>query len=189
MGPANKEPMRSIRLLVAAVLVFSIAPAASAGGTLKSLGTDPSGDGPPALDVTYLEVGRAGKNLEIRIGVANMLPPGGGFPLLPGIEWIFDVKGQTFIAEGVATTGEPDFYLFKKSGDTYTQLESPHGTYNYADGFISMHVPLKTLGATSGTVISGTGKRGTQDVDAHVHIGPQTWVPDSMATTKDYVVP
>ncbi len=181
--------MRSLRLFAVSLLALSLALPAAAGPRTTRLGNDPENDAPPALDVTYLEVGRAGKNLEIRIGVANMIPPGGGYPLLPGIEWVFDVKGQTFIAEGVATTGTPRFYLFKEKGDSYEQLESPHGTYNYQDGFISMHVPLKTLGATSGTVVSGTGKTGTPDVDSHVHIGPVTHYSDTMATTRDYVVP
>ena len=156
---------------------------------MQSLGTDPSGDAPPALDIQYLHVGKAGSNLEIRIGVANMIPPGGGYPALPGIQWAFEVKGRTFIAEGVANVGEPDFYLFEKDGNTYRQLDSPHGTYNWTDGYIAMHVPLKDIGAKSGTLISGVGKRGTNDVDAHVHLGPQTHYADTMATTKDYVVP
>ena len=181
--------MRLIRLVLCAALVFLLAPPATAGGGLARLGEDPAGDGPPALDVTYLEVGRMGSNLEIRIGVANMTPPNGGYPHLPGIEWIFDVKGTTYIAEGVATHGEPDFYLFVKKGASYEQLDSPHGTYNWQDGYISIHVPLKDIGARSGTVISGVGKKGTEDVDAHVHVGPITHTPDAMATTKDYVVP
>lgn len=181
--------MRLLQLTLCAALVCLLATPASAGGGLTRLGEDPAGDAPPALDVTYLEVGRLGANLEIRIGVANMLPPGGGYPLLPGIEWTFDVKGTTFIAEGVATTGEPDFYLFVKRGDSYEQLDSPHGTYNWQDGFISIHVPLKDIGARSGTLISGVGKKGTEDVDSHIHFGVTDYYADRMATTKDYVVP
>ena len=181
--------MRPIRLLLAAALITALAAPAHAGGGLSRLGEDPSGDALPALDVTYLEVGRTGSNLEIRIGVANMIPPGGGYPMLPGIEWTFDVKGRTYIAEGVATTREPDFYLFMKKGDSYEQLDSPHGTYDWQDGFISIHVPLKDIGAKSGTVVSGVGKKGTEDVDSHVHFGVYDYYADRMATTKDYVVP
>ncbi|MGH2806479.1 MAG: hypothetical protein ACRDKT_04300 [Actinomycetota bacterium] len=182
--------MRLSRLLALALVATTLAAPARAETKLTRLGTDPAGDSAPALDVTYLDVGRSGANLEIRIGVANMIPPGGGYPLLPGIEWIFDVGRNTFIAEGVATTSpEGSFYLFKKKGDSYEQLESPHGTYNWADGYIMMHVPLKDIGARSGTLISGVGKKGTEDVDAHVHVGPNTFYPDTMATTKDYVVP
>jgi hypothetical protein len=52
-----------------------------------------------------------------------------------------------------------------------------------------MLVPLKTIGAKKGTVISGTGSPGTEDVDAHIHYLAGTSYPDLMATTKDFVVP
>lgn len=68
-------------------------------------------------------------------------------------------------------------------------LYSPHGTYNWQDGFISIHVPLADIGAKRGTVISGAGKKGTEDVDAHVHLGATDYYADRLATTKDYVVP
>jgi hypothetical protein len=181
--------MRLHRVLCLALVALAVAAPATAGPKLSRLGTDPAGDGPPALDVVYLDVGRAGKNLDIRIGVANMIPPGGGYPSLPGIEWIFEVGNRTFIAEGVATTGEGDFYLFEKKGDTYAQLDAPTGTYNWDDGFIKILVPLEDIGAGSGSVISGVGKKGTEDVDAHVHLGAADYYADTLATTKDYVVP
>jgi hypothetical protein len=181
--------MRPLRVLALSLVALVFAAPATAGPKLTTLGTDPAGDGWPALDVTYLKVGRAGANLDIRIGVANMIPPGGGYPSLPGIEWIFDVNGDTYIAEGVATTGDGDFYLFKEKGDSYEQLDAPTGTYDWEDGFIKILVPLEDIGARSGTVISGVGKKGTPDVDAHVHAFATTLYPDEMATTKDYVVP
>jgi hypothetical protein len=185
--------MRRIAFLLAAALVASllVVPSASAGkGGLKTLGTDPELDAPPALDITNLQVGRAGKNLEIRIGVANMFPVVSGYPALPGIEWTFSVGSRTFIAEGVADVGGPAFYLFEERNGSFTQLESPAGTYDSADGFIKMLVPLKTIGARSGSHVVGTTLDGVPgDVDAHIHAGPQTYYADSMETTKHYSVP
>ncbi|MGH2729868.1 MAG: hypothetical protein ACRDJI_04585 [Actinomycetota bacterium] len=182
--------MRPVRLLTAAALLAgSLASPAGAGPKLKTLGTDPAGDAPPALDITYLQVGRTGDDLVIRIGISGMLPQTGGYPTLPGIEWVFDVGSRTFIAEAVAGTSRPAFYLFEMKDDAFEQLESPEGTYDSADGYASILVPLETIGATSGTKISGTGPKGTDDVDAHVHLGPQTYYADAMASSKDYVVP
>jgi hypothetical protein len=182
--------MHAIRLLAAAALITGcLATPAGAGPKLKTLGTDPAGDGPPALDITYLQVGRTGSDLDIRIGISGMFPQTGGYPELPGIEWIFDVGSRTFIAEAVAGTSSPAFYLFEMKGDAYEQLESPEGTYDHANGYASILVPLETIGARAGSRISGTGPKGTDDVDAHVHLGPQTHYADVMASTKDYVVP
>lgn len=173
-----------------AALVVGAAPAgAGQDAGFKRLGTDPAGDGHPALDVTFLDVGKTGKNLEIRIGLDNMLPVTGGYPDLPGVEWTFDVKDRTFVAEAVATTGEPDFYLFELKGDTFTQLESPTGTYDSADGYASVLVPLKTIGASRGTKISGTKGLEHGDVDAHVHLLATTYYPDGMQTKKAFIVP
>ncbi|MDP9067716.1 MAG: hypothetical protein M3N53_05115 [Actinomycetota bacterium] len=176
-------------VLLAALTALSVAPAGAGKSNLTVLGTDPAGDGLPALDITYLQVGRAGTNLEIRIGIDKMLPRSGGFPLLPGIEWVFDVKNRTFIAEAVAGTGAPRFYLFEQKGDSYEQLESPTGTYDPADGYASILVPLKTIGARSGVKISGADGLEHGDVDAHVHLGPETYYPDGMETKKDFIVP
>lgn len=183
-----------MRKLVAVATALMIAlPIASAGAEpaerMVRLGTDPAGDGLPALDVTYLDVGRSGKTLEIRIGIDKMLPVVGGYPAAPGIEWVFDVKGRRFIAEAVADTREPDFYLFELKGDAFTQLPSPEGTYNPDDGYASVLVPLKAIGAKSGVRISGADGLEHGDVDAHVHAGPQTYYPDGMQTKKDYVIP
>lgn len=176
-------------LALIVVTVAALAAPAAGGPKLKTLGTDAEGDGPPALDITYLEVRSTKEKLEIRIGVAGMLPMIGGYPELPGIEWIFDVKKRTFIAEGVARRSGPEFFLFEDKGDSFEQLASPEGTYDPDDGYISILVPLDVIGAASGTKISGVGKKGTEDVDAHVHLGPETHYPDRMATTKDYVIP
>lgn len=187
---ANFLDMRKMLTVLTALLVAL--PIAAAGAKppagLVRLGTDPAGDGYPALDITYLDVGKSGKNLEIRIGIDKMLPVIGGYPAAPGIEWVFEVKDRTFIAEAVADR-TPDFYLFELKDGSFTQLPSPEGTYDPADGYTSILVPLKTIGAKSGVRISGADGLENGDVDAHVHAGPQTVYPDGMQTKKDYVIP
>lgn len=182
--------MRKIFAALVATLTLALLLApAGAGPRFKQLGTDPAGDGPPALDVTYLKVGRNGPNLEIRIGIDKMLPVIAGYPELPGIEWTFDVKKRRFIAEAVAGSRGPLFFLFEEKNGGYTQLESPEGTYDPADGYASIIVPLKTIGAKSGVKISGADGLEHGDVDAHVHLLATTIYPDGMQTKKDYVVP
>jgi hypothetical protein len=195
-----------VALALCAVVAASAVPAHAKGG-LKTLGTDPAGDGYPGLDVTYLQVGRRSANLEVRIGL-EMIPRAAGFPDLPGIEWVFDAqppappcpKGfacpdvvtppRTFVAEAVKTATGADFYLFELMEDgSFKQLGQPEGTYNAADGYASILVPLKMIGARKGTVVYGTDGLENGDVDAHVHIGPQTHYPDGMETNKSYVIP
>jgi hypothetical protein len=179
----------ALLLALAASLAITLAAPSGAATTLTRLGEDPDGDGYPSLDVTYLDVGRNGENLEIRIGLSNILPGIRSIPELPGVQWAFDIKGRTFIAEG-APGNNPRFFLFEVFDDgSYEQLEAPQGTYEAADGYLMLLVPLKNIGAKKGTVISGTGPKGTEDVDAHIHAIPgNDLYPDKMATTKDYVV-
>lgn len=177
----------ALALLLA--LVMGATPAGAQDPGFKRLGTDPAGDGHPALDVTFLDVGVTGKNLEIRIGLDKMLPVTGGYPDLPGVEWTFDVKDRTFLAEAVASARGPDFYLFELKGSSFTQLEKPTGTYDPADGYASVLVPLKTIEATRGTKIVGTKWLENGDVDAHVHLLATTYYPDGMQTKKSFIVP
>jgi hypothetical protein len=182
---------RSLACSLLLALVVSVSPVAPVGAETKMtvLGEDPAGDGPPALDVTYLAVGKTGKALEIHIGVDGMLPAIGGYPQLPGIQWAFDIKGRTFVAEAYVNNQNPRFLLFELKDGGFTQLGELEGTYDSADGFIRMLVPLKDVGAKKGTKVSGMGPKGTEDVDAHVHIGPVTEITDAFATTKDYKIP
>lgn len=183
--------MRRVLLLVlAATLAVTMAAPSGAAGKLTRLGTDPDGDGYPSLDITYLDVGRNGDNLEIRIGLSNILPEIRSIPEAPGVQWAFDIKGRTFIAEG-APGRNPRYFLFEIFDDgSYEQIGSPQGTYDAADGYLMLLVPLKDIGAKKGAVISGTGPKGTEDVDAHIHAVPgNDLYPDKMATTKDFVVP
>jgi hypothetical protein len=172
---------------IAAALVL-VPTTASAAPAFKTLGTDGELDGPPSMDLTSLSVRALAKDLEIRIGISGMVPPWGiALPYLPGVQWAFEVKGRTFVAEAYTDpASEPGFLLFEKKGDVFTQLAELKGTYNWDDGFTSMRVPLKKIGARSGTVISGAGKA---DVDFHVHAGPVTEYVDYLTTKKDFVVP
>jgi hypothetical protein len=181
--------MKKLLLALTAVcLVASLAPA-SAAPKLVRLAEDPAGDAPPALDITYLEVGGHQGILEIRIGVSGMLPVLAGYPELPGIEWTFDVGGRTFIAEAAIQNGQPAFFLFELKGGAFNQLDSPEGTYDAADGYFSIHVPYSDIGARRGMKVSGTGPKGTEDVDAHVHALATTHYPDYAASTKDFKLP
>lgn len=175
-------------LIVMFVSLAALAPAGAGDAKRKTLGTDPAGDSLPAVDLTYLEVGKNGRDLEIRIGVDGMIPPAGGYPEVPGIEWIFKVKKRTFLAEAVARRSAPLFLLFELKGDAYEQIGNVEGTYEWSDGFISLLVPLDAIGATKGTRIVGANDAG-DDVDSHVHLPGRTLYTDTFATTKHYVVP
>lgn len=190
--------MRVVATTLVVALALSLPTAATGQSRLKRLGEDPAGDGPPALDVTYLDVGKGGlltedgvfQGLEIRIGVSGMLPEIGGYPDLPGIEWVFEVGKRTFVAEGVAGRRVPQFFLFELKDGAVHQLDSPVGTYDSDDGFIRMIVPFKSIGAKKGSVISGADEtEGGGDVDAHVHYPSGTYYADVMTTKKNFVVP
>lgn len=195
-----------VSLALCAAVAASAVPAHAAKGGLKTLGTDPSGDGLPGLDVTYLQVGQTGKDLEVRIGL-DMLPAAAGYPDLPGIEWVFDVQppmprcprnhmclavmppARTFVAEAVKTADGSAYYLFEVHDDgSFEQISQPQGTYDAADGYASVLVPLKDIGATKGATIKGTDGLEHGDVDAHVHLGTVTHYPDGMETDKSYTV-
>ena len=189
--------MRKLRVSIAAALLLScLAAPSSAGGKATRLGSDPAGDAPPALDITFLDVTKTKDNLEIRIGVDGMLPVFGGYPEGPGIEWIFTTGKRSFIAEVVAGR-TPKFFFFELFDDSYEQLQGMTGTFDPNDGFIRMLVPLKLIGAKKGTVITGykaplamVQKGKGNDVDAHMHTAPgQTEYFDHLTTTKAYRIP
>ena len=183
---------KKISLLVAAALASALLAApVEAAPAFKTLGTDPKLDAAPSFDLTELSVAKMGQDLEIRIGIDGMLPVvGSAVPLLPGVQWAFDVKKKTYVAEAYVHPVEgPGYLLFERKGNVYTQIMSLEGTYDFQDGFVSLRVPLKKIGARKGTVISGTGKKGTEDVDFHIHAGPHTEYADTLSTTKDFVVP
>lgn len=189
--------MRKIALgLISTLLLVTLGVPSVAAPKLSRLGSDPAGDGPPALDITYLEVGRDADNLEIRIGIDGMLPVFGGYPEGPGIEWIFTAGKRSFIAEVVAGR-TPKFFFFELFGHSYEQLQGMTGSYDPNDGFIRMLVPLDMIGAKKGTPITGykaplemIQKGKGNDVDAHMHTTPgSTEYFDQLTTTKSYRLP
>ena len=179
-------------VLLALALLVSFAGTGSAKVTTKTLGTDPAGDGPPALDVTYLKVGRLRTDLYIEIGVDKMLPPDGGIHQIAAIDWVFAINGRTFIVEAFVDVGSPDFFLFEILDDgSHKQLVGPTGDYTWSNGYINMLVPLKRIGAKSGSVIGRSDESESgADVSAFVHpAGVTTHYVDTMETTRDFVVP
>ncbi len=170
-------------LMAALVAVLMVAGPASAGGPQR-LGEDPTLDGPPALDITYLDAQKLGKDLEIRIGINGMLPGIGGYPTLPGIEWLFTTGKRTFLAEAYVDNTQGAYLLFEQVGDTYELLGELEGTYDFANGYLSVLVPFKDIGAKRGTTISGAGEN---DVDSHVHHAGTTYT-DMMTTTGSFRV-
>ena len=169
---------------------------------VKRLGTDPSRDSAPAIDITYLDVTTHGiltddgpkRGLEIRIGLDGMLPTLGSYPEVPAFEWIFQTGGRRFIAEAVAGR-TPRFFLFELHDDSYEQLAAPWGAFDPAAGYLKILVPLDAIGAKKGSVITGVrepleiiGNNGA-DVDVHAHHATGTEYIDEMTTTKSYVVP
>ena len=180
---------RQCAVLLAAFLAVAALAPASAKPKTKVLGTDPADDAPPALDITSLAAGRMQNHLLIQIEINRMLPQIGGYPELPGIEWIFSTGTRTFLAEAFIQGTSPRFLLFELVDEGYEQLGDLAGNYSASTGFIEMHVPLKLIDARAGSKISGVEGPGGGDVDSHVHIGPVTHYADSMSTTKSFVVP
>lgn len=159
--------------------------AAVAGPKYKSMGEDATMDAPPGLDVSYLEVARVGKDLDVRIGMANMLPAMGGYPELPGVEWLFTTGKGTYLAEAYVGTDGPHFLVFQQDGEAFNVLGEVEGTYDTADGFISILVPLKMIKAKKGTVITGAGEN---DVDSHVHAVVTSEYSDVMTSEGSYKI-
>jgi hypothetical protein len=177
--------------LIAALLIVANLSAPAALAAPQRLGEDPSGDAPPGLDITYLEVDNSKDSLEIRIGLANMPPVLGGYPDVPAIEWIFTTGKRTFIAEAVVGTPSPSFYFFELKDDSFEQLDGITGSFDWSGGFVAMEVPLKSIGAKKGTLISGVrepldaiGNSGA-DVDVHVHTTGYEFI-DEMTSERNY---
>ena len=184
--------MRKPIAILIAVVVLGSAATSHAKTTTQTLGTDMAGDGLPAVDVTYLKVGRVRANLYIEIGVDKMLPPDGGFHQIAGIDWAFGVKGRSFIVEAFVDAAGADFFLFEILHDgRHVQLGSPTGRYTWTNGYINMRLPLKSIGARSGTRIShAQHSESGSDVSAYLHpAGVTTHYVDTMKTTRDFIVP
>lgn len=188
--------MRKTGLLLLITILIGLPALPASSSEVKRLGTDPTLDGPPTVDITYLDVGRTEESLEIRIGVENMVPVVGGIPQGPGIEWIFSAGKRSFLAEAVAGT-TPRFFFFELKHHTYEQVQGITGTYDPTEGFIRMLVPLELIGADRGSVVKGYHKPlkmipdrvNGSDVDAHVHHVNGTVFLDDMKTSKSFRIP
>ena len=179
---------RALRVTAVAVLAVSVlmAPQAGAAPTMKQIGIDPALDAPYGADLAALLVSSHGGDLHLRIELAGALPVQGSYPGA-GIEWSFDVRGRTFIAEGHPEAGGEFLYtLYEVVDGTFTQLAQLEGNFD-SSGLLDMYVPLREIGARKGTRISGTGT--ADDVNIHQHAGPVSPLLDTMSTTSDFVVP
>lgn len=74
----TKKPLAFIVLTIAALL-FAALPV-SAAPRMKSLGSDPSLDGPPAADILGLSVGRDYGDLLVRVHLSSGFPVQGSYP-------------------------------------------------------------------------------------------------------------
>ena len=180
---------RLLRCMVATVFAAAAlsTQAVAAEPKMKQIGIDAAFDAAPAVDLTYLKVGRAGDKLEVRFGLNGMLPAQGSYPKA-GIEWAFKSAGRTFVAEGHPDAGAQFFTLFEVQGGGLTQVAMLEGSFESEQGYMVLWVPLNEIGATKGTRIVGAALDGSNDVDIHQHAGPVSPAMDSMATTQPYVV-
>jgi len=180
--------MTSKRLLasvvVALVVVLGGGPA-GAGAGMTVLGTDPAMDAPPGGDLTQLAVTTHGSDLHVQLTLANSIPVAGTYGAPTGIQWAFEVRGKTFVAEAYPSGVTFRYVLFEKKGETFEQVAMLEGEFDTIAGVLDIFVPLKEIGAKKGTLISGAGKN---DVDVHIHGLVTTLYPDQMTTKKGYVV-
>ena len=178
---------RSIAAILISAVGLIIVPASPgiAGGGMTILGTDPALDATPGGDLTSIGVMTAGSDLHLQITMANSIPVAGTYGAPTGIQWAFKSRGKTFVAEGYPQGTGFGFTLFEVNGDAFREVETLEGDFDTITGVMNMYVPLKTIGARKGTVISGAGEN---DVDVHVHAGPQTYYPDTMTTSKTFKV-
>jgi hypothetical protein len=170
-----------------ALAATALLPSGANAAPMKVLGTDPALDGAPAADLVSLAAAIHGPDFHIQIGLAQALPVQGSYPGA-GIEWAFDVRGRTFLAEAHPEPGEMRYTLFEIQGDSLRQVAILDGALDTATGLIDMYVPLQSIGARKGTKISGHGDGSTPDADIHQHAGPASRELDALTTTEDFVV-
>jgi uncharacterized protein YraI len=170
---------------ISAGLIGSAVPAGAAAPGLTVLGTDPSLDAAPGSDLTQLAAATHGSDLHIQITFANSIPVLGTYGPPTGIQWAFNSRGKTFVAEAYPDGTTFGYTLFEVSGEAFKQVAELEGDFDTVAGILNIYVPLKTIGAKKGTKIAGAGEN---DVDVHVHAGPSTQYADQMTTTKGFVV-
>jgi len=180
---------RLLRCMVATVFAATAlsTQAVAAEPKMKQIGIDAAFDAAPAVDLTYLKVGRAGDKLEVRFGLNGMLPVQGSYPQA-GIEWAFKSAGRTFVAEGHPDAGTHFFTLFEVQGGALSQIAILEGSFEAEQGYMVLWVPLNEIGASKGTRVVGARLDGSSDVDIHQHAGPVSPVVDSMTTSQGYIV-
>lgn len=165
-------------------LLVGASPAGAAGMTV--LGTDPSLDAPPGSDLTQLAVTAHGPDLHIQFTFANSIPVAGTYGPPAGIQWAFKVRGKTYVAEAYPSGRTFLYVLFEIKGNSFEQVATLEGAFDTIGGILDIFVPLKTIGAKSGTKIAGAYKN---DADVHIHGVATTLYPDQMTTTKGFKVP
>lgn len=170
-----------------AIAATTLLPSAATAAPMKVLGTDPALDGAPGADLVSLAAATHGSDFHIQIGLAQALPVQGSYPGA-GIEWAFEVRGRTFLAEAHPEPGEMRYTLFEIAGDELRQVKILEGAFDTETGLIDMYVPLQSIGARKGTKISGAGDGSTPDADIHQHAGPASRELDALTTTSDFVV-
>ena len=177
---------RSVAIVAIALSGLLVAPApAGADVPLTVLGTDPSLDAPPGSDLTGLAAGVHGSDLHIQFTFANSIPVAGTYGPPAGLEWLFKVRGKTYLAEAYPDYPNFGFVLFEINGDAFKQVATLEGEWDTIGGVVDIFVPLKTIGAKKGTAITGAGEN---DVDLHVHGVVTTQYTDTLTTTKGIVV-
>jgi hypothetical protein len=181
-----RKSFRSGAVAVALAAAMTL-PGAAAAAPMKVLGTDPALDGPPGADLVSLAAATHGSDFHIQIGLADALPVQGSYPGA-GIEWTFEVRGRTFLAEAHPEPGAMRYTLFELVAGQLRQIEVLDGAFDTDAGLIDMYVPLQSIGARKGTRISGAGDGSSPDADIHQHAGVASQELDTMTTTSDFVV-
>lgn len=100
---------RTLRLVLALTLVAGLLPWGAAGAAsknpkMRTLGTDEANDAPPGADLLALQAGVRGKELVVRI-VMDQLPELTSYPG-SGIQWSFSTGGRIFVVEAHPDFGE-----------------------------------------------------------------------------------
>jgi hypothetical protein len=182
----NPKFNRVAAAMAVAVALMLISPA-QAAGAFKTLGSDASLDAPPGADLTSLQVAQGSKTLDIRIGIA-LVPSQGSYPEA-GIQWAFTSGKRTYLAETHVGTGEFGFNLYRVDASGAFVLIGPiDGAVDVEAGIVDMHVPLRSIGAVSGTVISGQPLGTSGDVEFHQHASLATRVLDEFTTERSFKI-
>ena len=182
---SRKSSARALAALALATIMSL--PSGATAAPMKVLGTDPALDGVPGADLVSLAAAMHGADFHIQIGLAQAIPVQGSYPGA-GIEWSFEVRGRTFLAEAHPEPGAMRYTLFEITGDSLRQIKILEGAFDTETGLIDMYVPLSSIGARKGTKISGAGDGSTPDADIHQHAGPASRELDALTTTSDFVV-